>query len=205
MPSWPTKRVNLAIHRTAQKLAARSVESLNKVHYVRLCTSRTLRSRRTHRSQPGKRSEKRLNRKYGRRDEYEEYFCKYIEQGLEDGWIVSGKVYSSKYRRGKGAGSVGYRCRRWLANATRSYSPRKRTSTCLSPLSTLTRRRNMSDRTAIIRSVKSTVISIDNTFEWERFPVGVNWQRVRCTRLSTHHYPKVRGEKVLGVPLLTCL
>ena len=72
-------------HRTARKLADRSLEFLREVKDFT----------------PGKDLEVRLNRDYGPGNEYYEDFCKYIKQGFEEGWVATGDLDNGNYRRGK--------------------------------------------------------------------------------------------------------
>jgi hypothetical protein len=50
---------------------------------------------------PGKELEKKLNTEYGPGNPYYEDFCKYIRQGLEEGWVAPTEIDGRKYRRGK--------------------------------------------------------------------------------------------------------
>lgn len=50
---------------------------------------------------PGKELEARLNTDYGPGNPYYEDFCKYIKQGLDEGWVAATEVDGKKYRRGK--------------------------------------------------------------------------------------------------------
>ena len=50
---------------------------------------------------PGKDLETRLNRDYGPGNEYYEDFCRYIKQGLKEGWVAKDELDGPKYRRGR--------------------------------------------------------------------------------------------------------
>ena len=50
---------------------------------------------------PGKDLEARLNAEYGPGNAFYDDFCKYVTQGLEEGWVASTEVDGKKYRRGK--------------------------------------------------------------------------------------------------------
>ncbi|KAF2153211.1 p-hydroxylaminobenzoate lyase [Myriangium duriaei CBS 260.36] len=50
---------------------------------------------------PGKDLEHRLNSQYGPGNPYYEDFCRYIRQGLDEGWVAQTELDGPKYRRGK--------------------------------------------------------------------------------------------------------
>ncbi|KAK6855035.1 p-hydroxylaminobenzoate lyase [Apiospora arundinis] len=50
---------------------------------------------------PGKDLEARLNQDHGPGTPYYEDFCRYIRQGLDEGWVASVEVDGKRYRRGK--------------------------------------------------------------------------------------------------------
>ena len=50
---------------------------------------------------PGKDLEARLNKEYGPGNPYYDDFCRYVRQGLEEGWVAQTEITGSKYRRGK--------------------------------------------------------------------------------------------------------
>ena len=50
---------------------------------------------------PGTELEARLNTDYGPGNPYYEDFCKYIKQGLDEGWVATTEMDGKKYRRGK--------------------------------------------------------------------------------------------------------
>ncbi len=50
---------------------------------------------------PGKDLEARLNKEYGPGNPYYEDLCRYVRQGLEEGWVAQTEISGPKYRRGK--------------------------------------------------------------------------------------------------------
>jgi hypothetical protein len=53
---------------------------------------------------PGAALEARLNREYGPGNVYYEDFCRYMRQGLKEGWVAQGELDGPRYRRGRIAG-----------------------------------------------------------------------------------------------------
>ena len=50
---------------------------------------------------PGKELEERLNREYGPGNSLYEDMCKYVREGLEEGWVANIEIDGTKYRRSK--------------------------------------------------------------------------------------------------------
>jgi len=50
---------------------------------------------------PGKELEARLNREYGPGNPFYEDFCRYMRQGLKEGWVAKDELDGPKYRRGR--------------------------------------------------------------------------------------------------------
>ncbi|KAK5724161.1 hypothetical protein LTR17_013542 [Elasticomyces elasticus] len=158
------KGVDLILYPTAQKLAARSLEFLKEVQNLT----------------PGKELEIRLNRDYGPGNEYYEDFCKYIKQGLEEGWVATANIEGPTYRRGKIS----------LPVADNLYM--SLTAVYFDSQEEFSGQYHKHPYGEI-----NCVVPIDPTFELEGLPVGENWQGAGWTSLGpgTHHYPRSRGGK----------
>jgi len=50
---------------------------------------------------PGKALEEKLNKEYGPGNPLYEDMCKYVRQGLEEGWVANIELDGPKYRRSK--------------------------------------------------------------------------------------------------------
>ncbi|KAM4056598.1 p-hydroxylaminobenzoate lyase [Hirsutella rhossiliensis] len=50
---------------------------------------------------PGQELEARLNRDFGPGNEFYQDFCRYIRQGLREGWVAETEITGPEYRRGK--------------------------------------------------------------------------------------------------------
>lgn len=50
---------------------------------------------------PGSALEARLNRDYGPGNVYYEDFCRYMRQGLKEGWVAQDELDGPRYRRGR--------------------------------------------------------------------------------------------------------
>ncbi|KAH8669040.1 p-hydroxylaminobenzoate lyase [Xylariales sp. PMI_506] len=87
VPSQAGQATVLDINRypTAQKLVDRCCEFFAEVEDLT----------------PGKDLEARLNKEYGPGNAYYEDFCRYIKQGLEEGWVAETEISGRTYRRGK--------------------------------------------------------------------------------------------------------
>lgn len=76
--------IDLAQYPTAQKLVETCQKFLSEVQDLT----------------PGKDLEKRLNTEYGPGTPLYEDMCKYVRQGLDEGWVAMGEVDGQRYRRG---------------------------------------------------------------------------------------------------------
>lgn len=150
-------------------------------------------------STPGKELEKRLNHEYGPGNSYYEDFCRYIKQGLSEGWVASGEVEGPKYRRGK----VTQHCFECSAAAGVNAEFQIMLPVQENLYMSLTAVYFDSQGEYAGQYHKhpygeiNCVVPIDDTFQLEGLPVGENWQGAGWTSLGpgTHHYPRARGGK----------
>ncbi|EME83707.1 uncharacterized protein MYCFIDRAFT_135839, partial [Pseudocercospora fijiensis CIRAD86] len=164
--------IDLDTHPTAQKLATRAQEFMTEIQNLT----------------PGKDLESRLNRDYGPGTPYYEDFCKYIKQGLAEGWVATHEIDGPKYRRGKI--SLPSPSTLWMSltavyfDSQPSYSGQYHRH----PYGEI-----------------NCVVPIDEGFELEGLPEGF-WQGAGWTSpgAGTQHYPRARGGRGVAFFFLPC-
>ncbi|KXT08948.1 hypothetical protein AC579_10309 [Pseudocercospora musae] len=174
--------VELETHPTAQKLAERAKEFMSEIqnlydHREIARHPHVLPKTDFHPSTPGKELEGRLNREYGPGNPYYEDFCKYIKQGLQEGWVATGELDGPKYRRGK----------IMLPSASNFYM--SLTAVYFDSQTEYSGQYHKHPYGEI-----NCVVPIDENFELEGLPEGF-WQGAGWTSPGpgTHHYPRARG------------
>ncbi|WPG99001.1 Hypothetical protein R9X50_00180300 [Acrodontium crateriforme] len=127
---------------------------------------------------PGKDLESRLNREYGPGNAYFDDFCTLLKAGLDEGWVASGEIDGPHYRRGK------------ISHPVKESLYMSLTAVYFDSQEAFAGQYHKHPYGEI-----NCVIPIDDTFELEGLPVGVNWQGAGWTSLGpgTHHYPRSRG------------
>ena len=132
-------------------------------------------------STPGKDLETRLNNEYGPGNEYYEDFCKYIKQGLKEGWVAQTEIQGRNYRRGKIAVP---------SEATRFCSI---TTVFMNSVDEFKGQYHAHPYGEI-----NCVIQIDDTAELKGMQ---GWQGKGWTSPGpgTHHYPQVRGGALVAL------
>jgi hypothetical protein len=130
---------------------------------------------------PGKELEKKLNTEYGPGNPYYEDFCKYIRQGLEEGWVAETEIDGHIYRRGKIA----------LPNPETHYF--SITAVYMNSVEEYSGQYHAHPYGEI-----NCVVRLDPTAElmgmhgWQ----GDGWT---CPGPGTHHYPRVRGGALVAL------
>ncbi|KAK8070202.1 hypothetical protein PG994_006818 [Apiospora phragmitis] len=84
-PPGQSAVVDLSQHPSAQQFVTRCAEFFDEVQNLT----------------PGKELEARLNQNHGPGTPYFDDFCRYIRQGLDEGWVAALEVDGRRYRRGK--------------------------------------------------------------------------------------------------------
>ncbi|KAK8054239.1 p-hydroxylaminobenzoate lyase [Apiospora saccharicola] len=118
---------------------------------------------------PGKELEARLNQSHGPGTPFYEDFCRYIREGLDEGWVASLEVDGRRYRRGKIAEP---------SEATRFFSI---TAYHKHPYGEI-----------------NCVVQLDDTAQLQGMSgwQGAGWT---SPGPGTHHYPRVRGGRLVAL------
>ncbi|KAI1847524.1 hypothetical protein JX265_000774 [Neoarthrinium moseri] len=130
---------------------------------------------------PGKDLESRLNKEYGPGNPYYEDFCRYIKQGLDEGWVAETELKGRMYRRGKIA----------LPSArTRFFSI---TTVYMESNDEFAGQYHQHPYGEI-----NCVVQLDKTAELQGMS---GWQGAGWTSPGpgTHHYPRVRGGALVAL------
>jgi hypothetical protein len=124
-----------------------------------------------------------------------------VKKGIDEGWAASGELDGPKYRRGR----IALPCAETLfMSITTVFFDSKEV------YAGQYHKVNIAELNLSVQITKEVqhpygeincVVPIDDTFELEGLPVGVNWQGAGWTSLGpgTHHYPRSRGGR--GVAL----
>ena len=176
--------LDLKQHPTAQLFVDRCVEFFDEVKdlYVSLVSrphsdKELTRSPRT----PGEALERRLNREYGPGNPYYEDFCRFIKQGLGEGWAATAELDGPKYRRS-----------RILAPSPESHH------ISITTVFMDSQEEYRGQYHAHPYGEINCVVQLDETAElkgmhgWQ----GAGWT---CPGAGTHHYPEVRGGALVAL------
>ncbi|KAK8115507.1 p-hydroxylaminobenzoate lyase [Apiospora sp. TS-2023a] len=140
---------------------------------------------------PGKELEARLNQSHGPGTPFYEDFCRYIREGLDEGWVASLEIDGRRYRRGKIAEP---------SEATRFFSITAvymESASCEDPngegLPIFSGQYHKHPYGEI-----NCVVQLDETAQMQGMS---GWQGAGWTSPGpgTHHYPRVRGGRLVAL------